>query len=146
MDRRARVLDWCTELQGSKRAVGLLRFALAAIVLIRYGDEVAFFAADDTIHASLAIYFFVFTPLMLVGLYTRVAVPMVALTLAWMYLLGYLPDRVGWNHHHSCILMISVLFLAFTGPIRSTGCGSFKDRSPAVANRDPNMAGCGARG
>ncbi len=130
-----RVLSWCTEHEGSTRAVGLLRVALASIVLIRYGDEVAFFAAGDALHVAVAVFYFAFVPLMLVGLYSRIATVMVALVLLVMYFpLGYLPDRVGWNHHHSYILLISVFFLSFTPCGRSYSVDRWREIGQSEAS------------
>jgi hypothetical protein len=120
MNLAEKSLAWGIDHEGSTRAVGLLRIALALIILARYGREVAFFAADNVGYAMLGAYIFVLTPLMLVGLYARAATAMVAATLVCMYFLfGPLPDQTGWNHHHSYILMISVVFLAFTPCDRS---------------------------
>jgi hypothetical protein len=123
-----RFASWCTEPVGSTRGVGLLRMALAAIILIRYDSEVAFFAHGDAAHTVLAVYFFVLTPLMFVGAYTRLVVPLVALMLAVMYFgFGFMPGKVGWNHHHSYILMISVVFLSFTPCGRSYSIDRYRE-------------------
>jgi hypothetical protein len=120
MTRIDKAVSWCTELEGSTRAVGLLRIALAAIVFARYGRELALFAVDDMAHAILGGYVFVLATLMLIGLYARAATALLAATLACMYFVfGFLPGKIGWNHHHSYILMISVVFLAFTPCDRS---------------------------
>lgn len=116
----SKIAAWCIDHEGSTRAVGLLRMALAAIVLARYGREIAFFAADDAASAGLAAYVFVLSALMFVGLYTRAATALLAVTLLVMYFgFGFVQGRIGWNHHHAYLLMISVAFLAFTPCERS---------------------------
>lgn len=113
-------LSWCTELEGSTRAIGLLRIALAAIIVARYGSEVAFFANDSLGSTVLAVYVFVLSSLMFVGLYTRVVTALMAGTLVVMYVVfGHVLGRIGWHHHHAYILMISVVFLSFAPCDRS---------------------------
>lgn len=136
MSRIDQALSWCTEFEGSTRAIGLLRIALAAIILIRYGNEIAFFAVDDIRHAVLAAYFFLLVPLMLIGAYTRLTVPLVAGLLFCMYFLfGFQPDKVGWNHHHSYLLMISVVFLSFTPCGRSYSLDRYRSVREAEHGR-----------
>ncbi len=127
-----RLLAWCTEPAGSTRGVGLLRMALAAIILIRYGNEIAFFSHGDAAHTTLAVVFFVLTPLMFVGLHTRLVVALVAAMLFVMYYgFGFQPDKVGWNHHHSYILMIAVVLLAFTPCGRSYSVDRWREIATA---------------
>lgn len=120
MNLASKALHWCTEHEGSTRAVGLLRIALAAIVLARYGREVGLFAADSAGSVFLAGYVYVLAAMMFVGLYTRVVTTLLAITLVVMYVVfGFGLGRSGWNHHHAYILMISVVFLTFTPCDRS---------------------------
>lgn len=116
----SRVLAWGPEHEGSTRAVGLLRIALALVIFSRYGREVGLFAANDFAHAVLAAYFFILVPMMLVGFYARAATVMVAATLAFMYFFySLVPGRVGWDYHHTYLLMMAVTLLAFTPCDRS---------------------------
>lgn len=115
-----RVLAWGPEHEGSTRAAGLLRIALALIIFARYGREVGLFAANDFAHAMLASYFFVLVPMMLIGFCTRASTAMVAATLVCMYFFySHVPGRIGWNYHHTYLLMIAVTLLAFTPCDRS---------------------------
>jgi len=120
MSRISQSLAWCTEHQGSTRAVGLLRIALASIILARYGREVGFFAAQSSGYFMLGGYLFALSGLMLVGYCSRAATALMAATLAVMYFIfGFSPDQFGWNSHHSYLLMISVFFLSCTPCDRS---------------------------
>lgn len=114
------MLAWCTEREGSTRAVGLLRIALASIILARYGREVGFYAADNIYYLLLGVYLFALSALMLLGYCARAATALTAATLVFMYFLfGNSPGQFGWNSHHSYVLMISVVFLSFTPCDRS---------------------------
>lgn len=110
---RLSIAGWLDQ-EGSTRAVGLLRIALAGIALVRYADELAFYALDDWRHGVLAAFFFVLVPLMFIGLATRIVVPLVGATLALMYFSPLLPLHYGWNQHHAYLLMVSVMLLSLT--------------------------------
>ena len=130
------LLVWCTERQGSTRAVGLLRIALALIILARYGREVGFFAAQSSGYFLLGMYLFALTGLMLVGYCTRAATALTAATLVVMYFVfGHLPGQFGWNSHHSYLLMISVIFLS------CTPCGRSYSLDRYLAVRRAELAG-----
>jgi hypothetical protein len=113
-------LDWRRDFEGSTRAVGLLRIGLALVIWSRFVRELALFSVAEVPHLILSTYFFSFTTLMLVGLYTRIAVPMVALTLAVMYFVGGHSSIVPtWNAHHIYLLVAATAFLALTPCDRS---------------------------
>lgn len=133
-----KALAWGPQHAGSTRAVGLLRIALALIIFARYGREVGLFAAADSAHTVLAGCFFILTTMMLVGIYSRTATALAAGMLAFMYF-GYshLPGRVGWNYHHTYLLMISVLFLSFTPCDRSFSLDRYLAVRAAEAERRP---------
>ena len=95
--------------------MGLLRISLAAILFARYGQEVAMFAVDDLAEAILGAAFFTLVALMLAGWRARVTVALTAILLTIMYFhFGSQIGRMGWDHHHTYLLMVSVIILAFT--------------------------------
>ena len=94
--------------------LGLLRISLAAILFARYGQEVAMFAVDDLAEAILGAAFFTLVALMLAGWRARVTVALTAILLTIMYFhFGSQIGRMGWDHHHTYLLMVSVIILAF---------------------------------
>jgi hypothetical protein len=100
---------------GSTRTLGLLRISLAAILFARYGQEVAMFAVDDFAEAILGAAFFTLVALMLAGWRARATVALTAILLTIMYFhFGSQVGRMGWDHHHTYLLMVSVTILALT--------------------------------
>lgn len=109
-----RFFAWGPDFEGSTRSLGILRIGLALLIWTRLADEVAPFLADHPSLVLLSIYFYVFTTMMLLGLYTRVAVPMVALVLAVMFFFfGKLGVR-PWEFHHIYLLLVSTTLLSLT--------------------------------
>lgn len=115
----SRLFAWGPDFEGSTRALGIIRIGLALLIWTRLADEVAFFLAENISLVLVGIYFYVFTTMMLLGIYTRVAVPMVALVLAFMFFffgkLGLRP----WEFHHVYLLVASTALLSFTPSGRS---------------------------
>jgi hypothetical protein len=101
--------------EGSTRAVGLLRIALALLVWHRFGADVAPWAdnlAPDRL--ALAVSFYLSTTLMLVGLFSRVATAWTAATLLVMYFHYAVGGETRWFEHHTYLLTAEVTLLALT--------------------------------
>jgi len=113
-DLVSKAISWGADFGGSTRALGLIRIGLALLIWSRFADEVAFFLADHPSLVILAVYFYSCTTMMLLGLYTRVAVPMVAIVLGVMFFLfGKLGLR-DWEFHHVYLLFASTAILSLT--------------------------------
>jgi hypothetical protein len=119
--------------------MGLLRISLSLILLARYGSELTFFTAEDAADAFLGGAFFGLVLLMLVGRFTRAVVATMAALLAIMYFhFGSSAQRVGWDHHHTYLLMVSVAILALTPCGRSFSLDRFFEvRRAQGAGRKP---------
>lgn len=109
-----RLIAWGADLQGSTRPVALIRIGVAVLVLVRYADEVALFQARSPVGVALGLLFFASMLAMLVGYRTRLAVAAASVVLVTMYYGGGVGARIsGWSHHHSYLLMITVILLNF---------------------------------
>ncbi len=98
----------------STRAIALFRILLAMLVLQRYGPELSLYALETPWTFMLSTLFFVFTPLMLVGWMTRIAVPAVALMLGLLYYSQPLGAGVWMGmSHHQYVLFILTFLTAF---------------------------------
>lgn len=129
-ERAADFLRWGADAQGSTRALGLMRIALAIIVFARFGNEVSLYQGGSLAFVLLGAAFFVLTSMMLVGFMAEAACAGVAITLMIMHFyMGHLQGYPGWSSHHIYILVVSVSLLALSP------CGrSFSwDRYRAIA-------------
>ena len=112
---------WDIAAEGSTRAVGLLRIALALIIWVRYGREVGLHYNSDWFALPLAAIFFVLTTLMLLGVWTRVSTAAVAVMLLTFYFgLGVGGIRPAWYGHHTYLLMAATCLVALTPCGRSS--------------------------
>ncbi len=119
--------------QRSTRAISLFRIAIAGLIYMRFGAEMSLHLAQSLEAIILSLAFFMFTTLMLVGLFTRVAVAGTTIVLGYMYfILGVNSPTPGWGHHHHYMLFWSSFLLAFAP------CGkSFSlDRALAIRRAD----------
>ncbi len=115
---------------GSTRPIGLIRIALPAIMWAEWGNQLLMIrnlGAESMIHSAA---FFVFTVLMMIGVWSRTTTFISAMVLYYYYYrFGVVLGEDDIVHHHTYILMISTLLLSFTPCGRSY---SF-DRYRAVA-------------
>lgn len=110
-----RLLTWGPDFSGSTRPVALLRIGLALVIWTRFGRDMALHSNLESWQLVFSLWFFLFTFLMLVGLYTRVAVPVVALLLAGLYFgFGLGGVRPHYYAHHIYLMMVASAFLSLT--------------------------------
>lgn len=110
----SRFLRWAADLEGSSRSSALIRIGLALLIWTRWAAEVAPFYNPQPARLILAPALYVATSLMLVGLWTRLAVPAVALITGTMYLYGSLASTSAWAAHHTYLLVIATVYCALT--------------------------------
>lgn len=106
--------------EGSSRAFGLLRIALALIVWTRYANSQVFAREVSAIALIRSVAFFVLSTLMLVGLRSRLATAAMAVLL-WLFYF-YWGKEMGidsWAHHHNYVLAMLVTILAMADSGRS---------------------------
>lgn len=111
-----RIWRWLFHEQGSTRPLGLFRIALVLLLWTRFGPEMTLWMAGDSVQAVFGVAFFILTGFVLIGLYTRRAMALLAAVMALVYFhfgqhLGHIP----WTHHHVYLLFISTLITAL-GP------------------------------
>lgn len=120
MNGPSAVLHWCIGLEGSTRAIGLLRIVLALLIWSRWAREIGLFAAEHAAHVLLAVWFFPWTFAMVIGFHARLATAMTGLCLVVVYVIfGMALGHTGWTHHHTYLLAIATVLLAFTPCDRS---------------------------
>lgn len=121
------------EPEQSTRPIGLLRIALALIILARFAAELTFFNTLEASGLILCLLFFTVTIMMLAGYMTRIATACVAGSLFEIYFTGSYGNSVTqWNHHHVYLLMSATTLLACTPCDRSYSV----DRYRALRNAE----------
>lgn len=115
------LLAWGGDFTGSTRPAALMRMALAAIALVRFGAELAPYNAASPSAAAAGSLFFLFAAMSFVGYMSRIAIGgLGAVLFLAIYVHGGLGLGVpGWGHHHVYLLAIACLFLAGTDCGRS---------------------------
>ncbi|AYE86769.1 HTTM domain-containing protein [Sulfitobacter sp. D7] len=111
---------WGPDATGPTRAVALLRIGLATMAIVRFGAEVAPFAAETFSELLLGLVFFIFAIAALLGVRARLSIGLLGLTIFLLYGMRQAGlGTAGWNHHHVYLLGISCIFLMFTDCGRS---------------------------
>ncbi len=120
-----RVFDWF-EAEGSTRPTALIRIGLVCLIWIRFGDWVTLFVSANWFAVLFSIVFYLFTTLMLVGLWSRVSTAATALLLGLMY---FGAGSLDFAHHHVYLLFAATALLA----LAPCGASFSVDRLRAVA-------------
>jgi len=116
----SRFVEWAAHAEGSTRSIALIRIGLVFLLWSRWAFEVSPFFAPSLLRVVLAAVFAVSTTLMLIGLWTRVAVPATAAVIGAMYVHGTLsPYPSSWQAHHAYLLVAGVAYCALTPSERS---------------------------
>ena len=135
--RMADFLRWGADAQGSTRALGLMRIAIATIVFVRFANEVSLYQGDSLSFVLLGLAFFGLTSMMLVGFKAQAACTGVAITLMTMHFyMGKVHGYPGWSSHHIYILVVSVCLLALSPCSRSFSWDRYRALARAQDARD----------
>lgn len=126
---------WGADFTGSTRPAALMRMALAAIALVRFGSELAPYNAGSPAAAAAGLLFFVFAAMSFVGYMSRLAIGgLGAVLFIAVYVYGGLGLGVpGWGHHHVYLLAMACLFLAGTDCGRSYSLDRLRALAAGVA-------------
>src|SRR5207248_2185900 len=119
--RWRRLYEWVFLFEGSTRPIALVRIGLVLIWWTRTADYFAFWVNQQIDRLIIGAIFFASTTLVLVGLATRVALAVLALTsLTFCYHYGY-QQHAAWifPHHHILLLTWVTCFLALSPCDRS---------------------------
>lgn len=113
--RLAAARRWLFELEGSTRALGVLRAGTALLIWAEFGQQMAFFTDSRPGAVAVAVSLYLSSALLLVGWRSRTAVVWTGLSLfaVWHYSAGTL-GRSELNHYHNVLLMTFMLTLAFS--------------------------------
>lgn len=123
-----RMFDWF-EAEGSTRPAALIRIGLVCLIWIRFADWVALFVSASWVAVLFSISFFLFTTLMLVGLWSRVSTAATALLLGLMY---FGVGSLDFTHHHVYLLFAATALLA----LAPCGASFSVDRLRALAEAE----------
>lgn len=109
----SRFIDWAANSEGSSRPAALIRIGLVLLIWARWAHDVALYNQPHPLKPVLAAALVISTGFMFVGLWTRFAVPAVAVVTGAMYGYGVLtPETSGWRAHHTYLLVIAVVYCA----------------------------------
>lgn len=101
--------------EGSTRALGLLRIVLVLVLWSRWADELLLIRDLSPPRLALSAAFFLTTPWLLVGLWTRAAaVAVAAVVCAMVFGFGRWGGVEPWVHHHTTLLAYAMVGLALT--------------------------------
>jgi len=113
-------IDYVIAAETSTRSAALLRIGLCALIWSRWARLLAPFSAPDTERMWFSVYFFIVTPMMFFGIFTRIATALTALGLLVIYYyFGHHQGVEPWTHHHTYLLTISTCLLALSDCGRS---------------------------
>lgn len=107
-----RLLARALDREASTRPAALLRIGLAAIILVRFADDLTLRAPLDPARAGVMVCLWGAAIAMLVGWRARAASALAALAIAagaWRF-----GGQGGWNHHHVYLMVVAIACLALT--------------------------------
>ncbi|MDP2307204.1 MAG: HTTM domain-containing protein [Pseudomonadota bacterium] len=134
-----RLVDWLVWDEGSTRPAALLRIALALLLWDRWARDFLLFRIEAPVDFAIALSFYVATSLLLVGLWTRVAVVWTAITMLVVFFYQGVFQRVeAYTHHHTWLLVCMSVLLVFTPCERSFSV----DRWRALRRAESGGAPC----
>lgn len=115
-----RLWHWLVWDEGSTRPAGLLRIALPLLLWDRWARDFLLYRFETAVDFAIGLSFFVATSLLLVGLWTRLAVVWTAITmLVVFFYLGVARGVEAYTHHHTWLLVCMSVLLVFTPCERS---------------------------
>jgi hypothetical protein len=115
--------------EGSTRAAGLLRIALALIAWVRYASDMTPWHNLTPERVTLGVVFFVASSMMLVGWWSRLATGVTALAALAAYVIGARGDEPFWFHNHTFLLTVSMGLLALAPCGRSFSVDRWRSRA-----------------
>jgi hypothetical protein len=108
-------MDWALHSEGSTRTSALIRIGLATILWTRWANELLPFNHLADGRWPLCVAFFVATSLLLVGLWTKVSAPLVAVIALWLvYYVGYVQGEGNYSNLSATLLAWAIVWLACT--------------------------------
>ncbi len=115
-----RFLRWGVATEGSTRACGLMRMALALCLWMRFSDWLLLFDGVAEGRALFCVLFYVATTMMFFGVQARIGTALSAFCALMLYgYYGHHQDYDKWTHHHVYILTVGTLLISLTPCDRS---------------------------
>ena len=103
------------DVQGSTRALGLLRIGLALLLWSAWAQELMPYRWQEPRYWLAGAAFYVGTTAMLLGVWTRVSTAFTALVVGVLVFgFGYFDGQHRWIHHHTHLLAHATILLALT--------------------------------
>lgn len=114
-DLSRRFFEWSVCTESSSRSSALIRIGLGFLIWARFANEQLPFKHAFGWHTLFAVAFFLFTLLMVVGVFSRLSTFIAGLLTLWFYFyFGLVADVEPYRHHHTYWLGIATLFCALT--------------------------------
>lgn len=103
------------EVEGSTRAIGLMRIGLALLLWACWAQELMPYRWEQPRYWVAGAAFYLGTTGMLLGLWTRFSVAFTAVTVGTLVFgFGYFDGQHRWIHHHTHLLAHATILLALT--------------------------------
>lgn len=116
----ARLVAWGPEAAGSTRPAALMRIALSAIAVARFGPDLIVAHAATLQDAVLGLFFFALALAGFIGYRSRAAIGGLGILVLGLYARGELGfGPLPWAHHHVYILGMTCVLLSLTDCGRS---------------------------
>ncbi|TPV94727.1 MAG: hypothetical protein B7733_13850 [Myxococcales bacterium FL481] len=107
------VCRWCCLTEASTRTSAMLRILIVFVLWTRWGDELLMYHEATWGWRALTGSFFVFTSLMLVGLWSRLSGLIVAAIVgSLVFYRGVHLGHEPWTHHHTYFLAYATILIA----------------------------------
>ena len=114
-DLFGRFFEWAVGTEGSSRSSALIRIGLGFLIWARFAADQLLFKHDFGWQTLFSLAFYLFTLLMVLGIYSQVSTFAVGiLTLSFYFYFGLVADIEPYTHHHTYWLGIATLFCALT--------------------------------
>lgn len=103
------------EVEGSTRAIGLLRIGLALLLWACWANELMPYRWQEPRYWLAGAAFYLGTTAMLVGFWTRISTAFTAVVVGVLVFgFGYYDGQHAWIHHHTHLLAHATILLALT--------------------------------
>jgi len=114
-DDWAKLRAWALETEGSTRSAALLRIGLVITMWARWSDELLPLKHLSDGRWPMCVVYFVVTTFALIGLWTRIFVPLAAASALYLvYYVGHVKGVTAYAHHHTTLLAWAMVWLALT--------------------------------
>lgn len=119
-ERWTRAVDWAVRSEASTRSAALIRMGLVLVLWSRWAAPMRWFKADSVADVVVSIVFYLASTAMFFGVCTRISSWLTAGVGAYLFFyLGLFAGERYWVHHHTMLLVYSLILCACTPSGRS---------------------------